>query len=112
MKIDANLNTELKDASFVKGFDASHINTTDTHLEIEQVRYCGTGDLDVKVKQMSFKEQSGLVVNKAMADVKMDSTQLNVKQLVLETDESDVQLSYRMDMNAFEAMCSSPIAWT
>ena len=95
-------------AERVKGFDASHINTTDTHLEIEQVRYCGTGDLDVKVKQMSFKEQSGLVVNKAMADVKMDSTQLNVKQLVLETDESDVQLSYRMDMNAFDDPSLTP----
>ena len=95
-------------AERVKGFDASHINTTDTHLEIEQVRYCGTGDLDVKVKQMSFKEQSGLVVNKAIADVKMDSTQLNVKQLVLETDESDVQLSYRMDMNAFDDPSLTP----
>ncbi len=95
-------------AERVKGFDASHINTTDTHLEIEQVRYCGTGDLDVKVKQMSFKEQSGLVVNKAMADVKMDSTQLNVKQLVLETNESDVQLSYRMDMNAFDNPSLTP----
>lgn len=95
-------------AERVKGFDASHINTTDTYLEIEQVRYCGTGDLDVKVKQMSFKEQSGLVVNKAIADVKMDSTQLNVKQLVLETNESDVQLSYRMDMNAFDDPSLTP----
>ena len=89
-------------AERVKGFDASHISTTDTHLEVERVCYRGTGDLDVKVKQMSFKEQSGLVVNKALATVKMDSTQLDVKQLVLETDESDVQLSYRMDMDAFE----------
>ena len=103
-----SLNYDDRLAERVKGFDASHINTTDTHLEIEQVRYCGTGDLDVKVKQMSFKEQSGLVVNKAMADVKMDSTQLNVKQLVLETNESDVQLSYRMDMNAFDDPSLTP----
>ena len=95
-------------AERVKGFDASHISTTDTHLEVERVCYRGTGDLDVKVKQMSFKEQSGLVVNKALADVKMDSTQLNVKQLVLETDESDVQLSYRMDMNAFDDPSLTP----
>ena len=47
-------------------------------------------------------------IGKCPAYVKMDSTQLNVKQLVLETDESDVQLSYRMDMNAFDDPSLTP----
>ncbi len=85
-----------------EGFDQNHVALTDLNLSIPNVRYAGTGDLQLQIDQLQASEQSGLNIRHADALVLMDSTHLDVQRLSLQTDESDLTLAYKMDMNAFD----------
>jgi hypothetical protein len=85
-----------------EGFDMNHVNLTDVNVSIPNVRYAGTGDMQVSIEELQAREQSGLNINHAEGEIVMDSTHLDVQHLALETDESDLTLAYKMDMNAFD----------
>ncbi len=84
-----------------EGFDQNHVELSDLNLRIPHVRYAGTGDLTVNIDELQARERSGLNITHAEGVVRMDSTRLDVERLALQTDESDLSLGFKMDMNAF-----------
>ena len=58
--------------------------------------------MQLHIDELQARERSGLNITHAEGDVRMDSTQLDVRQLALQTDESDLALDFKMDMNAFD----------
>lgn len=85
-----------------EGFDMNHVSLTDVNVSIPNVRYAGTGDMQVLIEELQGREQSGLNIAHTEGEVFMNSKQLDVQRLVLLTDESDLTLGFKMDMDAFE----------
>ena len=85
-----------------EGFDPNHVALDNVNVRLPNVRYAGTGDMHVLIEELQGHEQSGLNIRHADGEIVMDNTQLDVQRLALETDESDLTLAFKMDMNAFE----------
>ncbi|MBQ0023645.1 MAG: translocation/assembly module TamB domain-containing protein [Prevotellaceae bacterium] len=82
--------------------DPAHMLFDNMTLDIDSLCYKGTGDMVLNIKQLAAREQSGLNITETKGRVEMDSVSLFVPKLTVKTDDSNLALSYRMDMNAFE----------
>ena len=85
------------------GLDYCHLRLSDVGLNIPSVVYNGSdGSLSVDIADFTGREQSGLVLTQTEGRVLMDSVSLALEDLRMVTGESDIDLQFRMDMNAFD----------
>lgn len=82
-------------------FDPNHLHFKDVALEVDSFDYRDVGTMQLDVKRLVGVEQTGLSVTDLQARVEMDSLTLQVPSLHVRTDDSDLNLSYRMDFSAF-----------
>ena len=82
------------------GFDANHIAINDLRFKIDSLKYLSP-DLSLKVKELSFKEKSGLELKSLVADIALDSTQVRVNGTAT-TPASVLSTRLQMDLNAFD----------
>ena len=82
-------------------FDSNHLLFEDVCLKIDSLSYVGD-DFSMNLRQLATKEQSGLTITETQGRVEMDSLALTIPQLHMKTEDSDLSLAYRMDMNAFD----------
>ena len=82
-------------------FDSNHLLFEDVCLKIDSLSYVGD-DFSMNLRQLATKEQSGLTITETQGRVEMDSLALTIPQLHMKTEDSDLSLTYRMDMNAFD----------
>ena len=82
-------------------FDSNHLLFEDVCLKIDSLSYVGD-DFSMNLRQLATKEQSGLTITETQGRVEMDSLALTIPQLHMRTEDSDLSLAYRMDMNAFD----------
>lgn len=59
------------------------------------------GDMDVSIAGNGIEKQRPLKITEAKGALNMDSLSLSVPKLSLKTEDSNLALTYRMDMNAF-----------
>ncbi len=81
--------------------DPNHLLFDVSRLRLDSLSYVGD-DLAVNLSELAAKEQSGLTIAEMQGRVEMDSVSLTVPKLHLKTDESDLTVAYRMDLNAFD----------
>ena len=92
----------VKEPELPDQFDPSHIFFRDMTMEVDSFEYRGTGDMHLNIRQLAGTEQSGLVIAETQGRVEMDSLSLFVPRLHMQTADSDVKLTYRMDFTAFD----------
>lgn len=85
----------------VQGLDYNHIALTEVKVKADSIYYCDS-KMDVRLKQLSFKEKSGLVLSNLYGRIVMDSTQLQLPDIYLRTPYSNMQAMVKMDLNAFD----------
>ena len=90
-----------KEPRLPQQLDPSHLLFEDIHLKIDSLSYVGD-DFSMNLRQLAAKEQSGLTIMETQGRLEMDSTSLTVPKLHMKTEDSDLSLAYRMDMNAFD----------
>ena len=84
-----------------KVLDPTNLLFEDITLRLDSLSYVGD-DFSMNLRQLATKEQSGLTITEMQGRVEMDSLTLRVPKLHLKTEDSDLSLAYRMDMNAFD----------
>lgn len=99
-----NIRVDLAKGKAADGFDVSHIALSDVEAKVPTLTYKSSGDLDVKVDELSGTERSGLQLQHSEGEVLMtDSGEvLHVKDFKMKTPNSDLAVDYKMDMNAFD----------
>ena len=90
-----------KEPRLPQQLDPSHLLFEDIHLKIDSLSYVGD-DFSMNLRQLAAKEQSGLTIMETQGRLEMDSTSLTIPKLHMKTEDSDLSLAYRMDMNAFD----------
>ncbi len=85
----------------VTGFDTNHISMTDMELVVDSITLASP-DIDLKLKQLAFKEKSGIHVDNFSGDISMDSTRISVPAFSLRTPDSNISAKIEMDLNAFD----------
>ena len=84
-----------------KVLDPTNLLFEDVTLRLDSLSYVGD-DFSMNLRQLATKEQSGLTITEMQGRVEMDSLTLRVPKLHMKTEDSDLSLAYRMDMNAFD----------
>ena len=92
---------QRKEPRLPQQLDPSHLLFEDIHLKIDSLSYVGD-DFSMNLRQLAAKEQSGLTIMETQGRLEMDSTSLTVPKLHMKTEDSDLSLAYRMEMNAFD----------
>lgn len=83
-----------------QGLDPNHIALANLSLRADSFYFCSP-KLYVRVRNGSFREKSGLVVNSLVGPFSMDSTQLALPSLRIYTPTSNLAVDFRMDKDAF-----------
>jgi hypothetical protein len=97
---DGNLYYDNNFETHQKGLDYNHLALEDLLLKADSFYYCDS-KLDIKIRQCRFKEQSGLIVDDFQGPFSMDSTSIRLPKMHLKTTESDLDVQFIMDKNAF-----------
>ena len=85
----------------VSGLDTNHISMTDLNLVVDSISL-SSPNIDLNLRQCSFKEKSGLAVDNFSGTISMDSTRLSVPAFSMRTPDSNLSAKIEMDLNAFE----------
>ena len=85
----------------VKGLDVNHIDLNDVSLGIDSLYFCSP-DLKLSLRKCSFKEKSGIAVNKFTSPITMDSTRIYLPAIELRTTDSHLSAQFAMDLDAFD----------
>lgn len=87
--------------TFTKGLDTNHIALSEVNIGIDSIYYCSP-DLNLSLRECSFKEKSGIIVDSFTGPIKMDSVNLYLPKIELRTSESYLTAQFIMALNAFE----------
>ena len=85
----------------IKGLDYNHLALADVRLRVDSLHYCDP-KLNLSLKELSFKEKSGIIVSHFSSLVALDSTKVILPNLTLTTPESSLTANVNMDFNAFD----------
>lgn len=85
----------------VDGLDTNHISMTDLNLVVDSISL-SSPNIDLNLRECSFKEKSGIVVDNFSGVVSMDSTRLSVPTFSMRTPDSNLSAKIEMDLNTFE----------
>ncbi|MDR3062379.1 MAG: hypothetical protein LBU57_09765 [Dysgonamonadaceae bacterium] len=90
---------ETSDVGF---FDPNQIHLTDFDLEV-QLKSIDPENLDVRLKRLAFKEQSGFELKNLQADLKSGEKKLKLENLILQLPLSEFNLkSFQLDYTGIE----------
>ena len=99
-----NVDTLLYDLPYEEptpGLDANHIALTGTEIQIDSIRFDAPAiALNLNLSKCQTKEKSGLELSSLTGNISMDSTALNLTQLLLRTPDSYLQAQAHMDFAA------------
>lgn len=83
-----------------KGLDFNHIALSDVNIGVDSLFYCSP-ELRMSLRACSFKEKSGIVVERIIGPLEMDSARLRVPSLDFKTPDSYLRASIVMELDAF-----------
>ena len=84
-----------------RGFDYNHLLLSDLSIKADSFYYCDSR-IDLKVREATFREKSGLAVDSLRGRFMMDSLRLSLPYLWFTTPTSQVRMNMGMDLNAFD----------
>lgn len=84
-----------------RGFDYNHLSLSDLSIKADSFYYCDSR-IDLKVREATFREKSGLAVDSLRGRFMMDSLRLSLPYLWFTTPTSQVRMNMGMDLNAFD----------
>ncbi len=85
----------------IRGFDYNHLSLSDLSIKADSFYYCDSR-IDLKVREATFREKSGLAVDSLRGRFMMDSLRLSLPYLWFTTPTSQVRMNMGMDLNAFD----------
>lgn len=110
-KIDCRagrLNYDNNFSAPAEGVDYSHLALSNLALKADSFSYCN-GRTGIRIRECSFREKSGLKVDRLEGAFLMDSASLSLPDLKLRTPVSNLSLRYEMDLNAFSDTASGHV---
>ncbi|WP_165156488.1 translocation/assembly module TamB domain-containing protein [Parabacteroides sp. ZJ-118] len=84
-----------------QGLDFSHIRLTNLNTAIDSIRYHGK-EMNARIKAFSAEERSGLKVSALTGNVRSDSEQIDLPDLLLQTPNSEARLTATIPWSSFE----------
>lgn len=84
-----------------KGLDYNHIALSDVKVGIDSLYYCSP-ELRMSLRACSFKEKSGIEVNRMSGPVALDSAKVSLPAFMFSTPNSELSANLVMDLNAFD----------
>ena len=102
---DGKLNYDNKWKAHTKGLDYNHLALSGITVGIDSLQYQAS-KLDMNVRQIAFREKSGLDLQHLSGNVALDSTRLSLKNAHLKTSESNLMADLDMDLNSFSEQVS------
>ena len=84
-----------------RGFDYNHLLLTDLSIKADSFYYCDSR-IDLRVREATFRDKSGLAVDSLRGRFLMDSLRLSLPYLWFTTPNSQVRMNMGMDLNAFD----------
>lgn len=85
----------------IRGFDYNHLLLTDLSIKADSFYYCDSR-IDLRVREATFRDKSGLAVDSLRGRFMMDSLRLSLPYLWFTTPTSQVRMNMGMDLNAFD----------
>ena len=98
---DGRLNYDLNYEKSVDGLDVNHIALTNVNVGIDSLYYCDP-ELRLNIRQLAFKEKSGIEVSELTGPVRLDSAKIYLPAMRLRTPNSYLDADFVMDMNTFD----------
>lgn len=83
-----------------EGIDYNHLALNDLILKADSFSYCDSR-LGIRIRECSFREKSGLRVNRLEGAFLLDSTSISLPDLKLRTPNSSLSVRYEMALDAF-----------
>ena len=96
--LDMDYNYEPK----ADGLDFNHLSLTQLNLKADSLYY-GPDNTSIALRELAFKEKSGLELSHLSGDVKLDGNKLSIPAFELKTSESRLMADIEMDLNAFDS---------
>ncbi len=84
-----------------KGLDYNHISLSDISLGVDSLDYSPSG-LSLVIKPSKLKEKSGINISTLSGKVQLDSTHIQMPDLIVGTPESKLNASISLDFNTFD----------
>ncbi len=84
------------------GLDLNYLSIDGLRLKADSLSYAADGTLKVNVRQLQFKERSGLEVKEMAGRLYMDSTRLSLPSLTLRTPHSRFAIKADLGLKAFD----------
>ena len=85
----------------VNGLDYNHLQLSNIQLAIDSLTYAAP-HLNLRVRNASFEEKSGLRVEDISGPMLLDSAKVMLPNLHLKTSESELAADFEMDLNTFD----------
>ena len=84
-----------------RGFDYNHLSLSDLSIKADSFYYCDSR-IDLRVREATFRDKSGLAVDSLRGRFMMNSLRLLLPYLWFTTPTSQVRMNMGMDLNAFD----------
>lgn len=84
----------------ISGLDYNHLHLSSIETRIDSVQYT-EGRLQLAVKECKFQEKSGFDIKTLQTKISLDSTHIDIPQLLFKTSESQIRAEVAMDFNTF-----------
>ncbi len=99
---DGRFNYDDRFKPYSRGLDYAHVALSDVFLGIDSFGY-QAHRLGLQVRQLAFREKSGLRLTELSGQIAMDSVKLYLHRLQLRTPESSLSVNLDMDLNSFDS---------
>lgn len=90
------------------GFDTSYIEATNINISLEDF-YNRASTLRLPIKSMSAKERSGLFITSGSGNISIDTSGINIKNLVVNTPNSALQANADLTYQFMELKPDAPV---
>ncbi len=85
----------------IKGLDYNHISLSDISIGVDSLDYSPCG-LSMIIRPSKLKEKSGITISRLSGKVQLDSTHIQIPNLIVSTPESKLKAIISMDFNTFD----------
>lgn len=105
---DAFIAYDRGDSAAKPGLDPSHLALSDLNIRLDSVSNRKT-DVAARIRQVSFRERSGLEVTSLEGQVRLDSGRIDIPGLKLTTPNSSLSLEAQGNLSSFAPQASGEI---
>lgn len=86
----------------VDGLDTSHLALSDISIDVDSLSY-RQSDLQMALRQCSFREKSGLHLEQLTGKVSLDNNRVLLPDVYLKTPDSKVSAKVNLDLSTFDS---------